>query len=195
MLHERSIKLRRGLLLGVGMAVLVPALATAAGYVMSEAGYRITANLTPSIPQGLYIANSDVPRQLERGQIVAFRPHNDAARYAYLQGWMKPNSVFLKTVGGVAGDTVCVDQELTIRTASTSGVPASFIRVGPVADADRQGRPLPHVLRGCQRIPYGYFLPIGQALTNSYDGRYYGLVPASHVQAVLQALWTWKGES
>lgn len=186
-------KVLRGLRIGLMLAVLVPSLALIIGYAMAQAGYRVTVNLTPSIPQGFYLADSAVPAVLRRGQLVAFYPHSSATQYAYDQGWVKPGAAYVKAVAAVAGDTVCVGAELTIRTRSGPGQPAEFRRVGPVHENDRTGRPLPHLLRGCQQVPDGYILPIGEGLPNSYDGRYYGFIPSSEVTAVLRPLITWGG--
>lgn len=185
---ETKTKLRKGLKRGLIMSVAVPVLATAAAFTMAQAGYTLTANLTPSVPVGLYIANRN-HGTVELGQLVGFYPHNDAAQHGFREGWMKPGSWYVKRVGAVAGDMVCVDKELTIRTAG-QGAPAQFVRVGPVAQHDRTGKPLPHVLAGCQRVPAGQFLPVGDGVPNSFDGRYYGFVPVSKIEATLRPLWT-----
>lgn len=186
-------KLHRGLRIGLGMALLVPLVALACGYVLAQAGYRLSVNLTPSIPQGFYLASDTVPPVLLRGQVVAFYPYSPATEHAFQQGWLKPGAAYHKRVAAVAGDTVCVGKDLTIRTVSRAGEPAAFIRVGEVATTDRQGRPLPRLLRGCQQVPVGHFLPIGDGLPNSYDGRYYGFVPIFRVHAILHPLFTWEG--
>ncbi|RNK73298.1 S26 family signal peptidase, partial [Xanthomonas vasicola] len=126
----------------------------------------------------------------ERGQLIAFPPHNAAARYGFERGWMKPGSLYIKRVGAVAGDTVCVDVEVTIATPTTPGHPATFTRVGAVSATDHTGVPLPHALQGCNRVPAGHIFPVGDGLANSYDGRYYGFVPVALIVGRITPIWT-----
>ncbi|TAA36404.1 signal peptidase I [Pseudoxanthomonas winnipegensis] len=182
-------KTRKGLKIGLALALIVPLTACAAALGLSALGYTFTANLTPSIAEGIYLLNHN-NRTAERGRIVAFKPHNAAAQYGYEQGWMKPGSWYIKRVAAVAGDTVCVGSEATVATPSEPGKPATFTRIGPVADTDRTGKPLPHELKGCSRVPPGHFFPVGDGLPNSYDGRYYGFVPVSNIDGNLTAIWT-----
>ncbi len=154
---------------------------------MARAGYTMTANLTPSVPMGLYVADHHVGT-LTRGQIVAFLPHNAAARYGIQRGWIKPGAVYVKRAAGLAGDLVCVGASLTIETRVQHAT-SEIMRIGPVARVDRKGRALPHELEGCNRVPIGYFLPVGDGLPNSFDGRYFGFVPVAAIQARLSPLW------
>lgn len=180
-------KLRKGLILGVSLAVLVPLIGVATATAMAHAGYTVIANLTPSVPGGLYLANHN-GGALSRGQIVSFLPHNAAAEYGFKQGWIKPGGTYIKRVVALAGDMVCVDTELAVAT-NDAGKPATYTRFGPVAKVDSKGRPLPHELSGCIRVPVGYFLPVGDGLPNSFDGRYYGFVPVNKITARLSPLW------
>lgn len=187
-MKDQKSRFRKGVIIGLTCAILAPTLAVVVAAGMKLKGYELRANLTPSIPEGIYLSDRN-KRDAVRGVYVGFQPHNEAARHAYERGWMKPESIYMKRVGAVAGDTVCADKELTIRTASV-GETAQFIRVGAIADSDSQGQPLPRMLSGCTRIPDGYFLPIGDGLPNSYDGRYYGFVPVSLIEATMRPLWT-----
>jgi signal peptidase I len=181
-------RLRNGLGLGGVLAFLAPVLGMVAAAGMAKAGYTMTANLTPSVPTGLYLADHHVGT-LTRGQIVAFLPHNAAARYGVERGWIKPGGSYIKRVAALAGDLVCVDAALTVTTVE-EGSAGTVKRIGPVARVDRSGRPLPHELQGCHRVPAGSFLPVGDGLPNSFDGRYFGFVSVSAVQARLTPLWT-----
>jgi len=164
---------------------------TAFAATMAHAGYTVTANLTPSIPVGLYVADHHIGA-ITRGEIVSFWPHNAAARYGFQRGWIKPGGTYIKRVVALAGDMVCVDKELIVATKAP-GKHGALKRIGMVAEVDRFGRPLPHELKGCNRVPIGYFLPVGDGLPNSYDGRYYGFVPVLAVQATLSPFWTAAG--
>lgn len=186
--QDRKQRVRRGLKLGVTLAVVGALAGGLVGWSLDRAGYTVTANLTPSVPVGLYISDAN-QQGAERGKLVAFYPHNEAAQYAFQRGWMKPGSVYVKRVAATAGDMVCADKELTVRTQSV-GETAAFVRVGEIAETDHDGQPLPHILSGCSRVPEGYFLPVGDGVPNSYDGRYYGFVPVSAIEANLRPLWT-----
>ncbi|WDK04553.1 S26 family signal peptidase [Xanthomonas campestris] len=179
----------KGLVIGLGFAVLAPTLGWVSARILAGLGFTVIANLSPSVAQGLYLLNRNV-RSAERGQLVAFPPHNAAARYGFERGWMKPGSVYIKRVGAVAGDMVCVNVEVTIATPTTPGNPATFTRVGAVAATDHTGMPLPRAVRGCNRVPAGHVFPIGDGLANSYDGRYYGFLPVSLIAGRITPLWT-----
>ena len=181
-------RLRNGLLLGGTLAAVAPLFGVVAAAAMAHVGYSVTANLTPSVPVGLYVADHRIGA-ITRGEIVSFGPHNAAARYGFQRGWIKPGGTYIKRVAAIAGDMVCVDNELTVAT-NVAGKLGALERIGPVAEVDRNGRPLPHELEGCHRVPAGYFLPVGDGLPNSYDGRYYGFVPVLAVQATLSPMWT-----
>jgi conjugative transfer signal peptidase TraF len=185
---KKNVKFRNGLLLGGALAVVAPLIGVMTATAMAHVGYSVTANLTPSVPVGLYIANHYIGA-IKRGQIVSFGPHNAAALYGFQRGWIKPGGTYIKRVGAIVGDLVCVDNELTI-TTNESGKLGTLKRIGLVAEVDRNGRPLPHELEGCHRVPAGYFLPVGDGLPNSYDGRYYGFVSVLAVQATLSPMWT-----
>ncbi|WAW97636.1 S26 family signal peptidase (plasmid) [Xanthomonas citri pv. malvacearum] len=161
-------KLIKGLALGLGLAVIAPAFGWASARGLASLGFTVIANLSPSVAQGLYLLNRN-KRSAERGQLVAFSPHNAAARYGFERGWMKPGSLYIKRVGAVAGDTVCVNTEVSIATPTAAGHPATYRRVGAVAATDRTGVALPHVLQGCTRVPAGHIFTIGDGLANSFD--------------------------
>ncbi|MCC8620598.1 signal peptidase I [Xanthomonas vesicatoria] len=179
----------RGLTIGLTLAVLAPAIGWTSARLLGAFGFTVIANLSPSVAQGMYLLNRNV-HSAERGQLVAFPPHNAAARYGFERGWMKPGSLYIKRIGAIAGDTVCVNVDVTIATPTTGGHPATFTRVGPVAATDHTGMPLPHTLQGCNRVPAGHMFPIGDGLANSYDGRYYGFVPVALIAGRISPIWT-----
>ncbi|RNK59639.1 S26 family signal peptidase [Xanthomonas vasicola] len=179
----------KGLIIGLSLAALAPAIGWTSARLLSAFGFNVIANLSPSVAQGMYLLDSN-KRSAERGQLIAFPPHNAAARYGFERGWMKPGSLYIKRVGAVAGDTVCVDVEVTIATPTTPGHPATFTRVGAVSATDHTGVPLPHALQGCNRVPAGHIFPVGDGLANSYDGRYYGFVPVALIVGRITPIWT-----
>ncbi|RNK87285.1 hypothetical protein C9408_15810, partial [Xanthomonas vasicola pv. vasculorum] len=130
--RKRAIK---GLIIGLTLTVLAPTIGWASARLLGAFGFTVIANLSPSVAQGMYLLNRDV-RSAERGQLVAFPPHNAAARYGFERGWMKPGSLYIKRIGAIAGDTVCVNVDVTIATPTTAGHPSTFTREGHVTAAD-----------------------------------------------------------
>ena len=137
-------------------------------------------NYTPSEPLGLYRLTYLSPGQYKRGMTVVFpvpapfRPMVDRRRYA------NPGTPMLKKIWGMPGDIVC----------ETAGWVALNGRIiGPVFRTDTEGRPLPRI-RGCYRIPPGYFFPASNYIKNSFDGRYIGVVPFTAIEAEATPEWT-----
>ena len=94
MKQDRKQRFRRGLKIGVALAVVGAVAGGLVGWSLDRAGYTVTANLTPSVPVGLYLSDAN-QQDADRGKLVAFYPHNEAAQYAFQRGWMKPGSVYV----------------------------------------------------------------------------------------------------
>ena len=127
------------------------------------AGLRI--NLTPSLPQGVYIVRPGTPG---KGHLVTFCLEGAFADLARERGYLVAGSCpsglrpLLKKIAGLPGDAIPNDL---------------FIR-----SADSLGRSIPSAL------PEGV-IPSGMALLladhpGSFDSRYFGLVPLDALQRV-----------
>jgi signal peptidase I len=151
-------------------------------YVFRLAGYSIIVNSTPSIKIGFYLLKyGNIEPQ--KGDYIAFIPESKAARYAYYMGWLKPNAPYLKRVSAVANDVVCVNAK---------GVFVNGFKLGDIAVKDRNNRVLPRAINGCEIVKDNYFLPLGDGVQNSYDGRYYGLVRIEAITGTISPIWTFK---
>ncbi len=128
-----------------------------------NAGLRV--NLTPSLPQGVYIVRPGTPG---KGDFVTFCLEGEFADLARERGYLVAGSCpsglrpLLKRIAGLPGDAIPGDL---------------FIR-----SADSRGRPMPSAL------PEGV-IPSGMALLladhpGSFDSRYFGLVPLDALQRV-----------
>jgi conjugative transfer signal peptidase TraF len=139
--------------------------------------HRMTWNLSPSVPRGLYALESrDASR---RGDLVVFQPAPRAAAIIYSRGYLPPGARLIKEIVGVPGDLVCVRAD---------GFFVNGVGFGDVAPFDSHGLPL-------TPYPFCGAVPPGQAFVAtraplSYDSRYFGPVPISSLTPVVP-LWTY----
>lgn len=145
-------------------------------------------NLTPSMPQGIYVMESAAERP-ERGDLVTFclesnNPFTELARERGYAGsgscplGLKP---FLKVLAGLPGDTV---------EASPDGIilGGSWLAGTARPEYDSQGRPVPPSLLQDGPIPDGQALVISQRHGGSFDSRHFGLVPLDSLTKVTPVL-------
>lgn len=145
----------------------------------SLTGPHFMLNLSSSEPLGIYRLRP-LTGTLKRGEMVWMKAPQKAGAFIYERGWLPRGWPLLKHVKAISGDTFCItDNTLTVNGAF----------VGPVSDRDRNGKPLPRI-RGSFDVPAGYFLPIATNIANSFDGRYFGPVPASSIIAIATPVMT-----
>lgn len=172
-------RLRRGPLRLPGIPVLAVALLSALWLAGWASGRRLVYNATDSEARGWYLA-APVTGPLTRAQFILFPVPTHVAGLVADRGWLPSSVPRLKRVGALAGDTVCIDAVLRIRSEA----------VGPVLSADAAGRPLPVSRRGCFTVAPGHVFPIGRSRAGSFDGRYFGEIPVHAVEATAVPLWT-----
>lgn len=161
----------RPLVLG-GTAIVVLAAAS-----LLFADDPVIYNHSPSLPAGFYLRTASEPA---RGRLIRFAMPPAAAAYARDRGNDISDVTFLKPIAAADGDRVCRDGP----TVSVNGAMAAVAR-----DLDSQGRPLP-AWSGCRTLVTGEVLVLATGAPNSFDSRYYGPVPASHILGVYRPLWT-----
>lgn len=150
------------------------------------AGYRI--NTTSSVPIGVYRIE---PGTIARGRIVAFCPPDNAAfqlgraRGYVLGGWACPGGYrpLFKPIAAMAGDVVTVAAE----GISVNGHPLRNTASRP---RDGEGRPLPVVPRGQHQVQPGQVWVVSTYNARSFDGRYFGAVPAAGIMGVARPIAT-----
>lgn len=138
---------------------------------------RLVWNASASVPIGLYAARS--PDGVRTGDLVAAHAPPAVARLMASRGYLPASLPMLKHVAATAGDTVC-------RSGARVSIDGS-----PVALAhahDRAGRLLP-VWSGCRTLRQAEVFLLNPASPGSFDGRYFGPIPARSITAILTPLW------
>lgn len=135
-------------------------------------------NASASVPIGFYAI--ECAGQLHVTELVAVDPPPELASFLAERRYLPRGVPMLKRILALPGQNVC----RTGRTVSIDG-----IAMGEALDSDSQRRPLP-VWQGCQRVPTGSIFLMNQGSAHSFDGRYFGLLPASMIVGRAVPLWT-----
>jgi conjugative transfer signal peptidase TraF len=139
---------------------------------------RFLWNATASMPIGLY--RVDPLRALRRGQMVAIRPTRTAAKLAADRHYLPLGLPLIKWVAGTEGDLVC-------RVGVTISVNGKTL--GTARLRDHIGRPLPR-WHGCAWLGPDDVFVMNAAVPDSFDGRYFGILPRSSILGRAVPVWT-----
>lgn len=137
-------------------------------------------NASASVPIGLYRLRPE--KRFHVTELVAIRPPDPLATFLDLNGYLPVAVPMLKRVLALPGQTVC-------RSGLTISVDG--IAMGDAWDRDARGRPLPK-WQGCRVVGQGELFLMNWQSSESLDGRYFGLLPASAVIGRALPLWTWE---
>lgn len=142
---------------------------------------RIVYNPSDSVPRGWYrIASTE---SLHVGGIVLVRLPTDTAALASQRGYLPAGVPLLKRIGAVSPQNVCIEKRF---------VRVDGVLVAAALAADRLGRPMP-IWQQCRMLDANEIFLLSLTNLASFDGRYFGPVPASAVIGIAQPLWTWSG--
>ena len=142
---------------------------------------RLIWNASASVPIGLYTVHP--AGSLQVSELVAVMPPYALASFLDERHYLPKGAPMLKRVLALPGQTVCrADRAITV----------GGIAMGEALDRDSRGRPLPS-WQGCQRIPDGDVFLMNRESEDSFDGRYFGLLPITTVVGRADPLWT-RGE-
>ncbi|MBI1206836.1 MAG: S26 family signal peptidase [Azospirillum sp.] len=133
-------------------------------------------NASASVPVGLYRLAPGAPG---RDDFVLVRLPEALRALAAGRGYLPRAVPLIKRLKAAAGDSIC---------AAGSVI---FINGRPVAERlarDARGRPLP-VWRGCRMLVPGEVFLLGGPSPASFDGRYFGPLPAAAIIGRLVPLW------
>jgi conjugative transfer signal peptidase TraF len=136
-------------------------------------------NDSASVPLGFW---SRLQTPIVKGVVIGFHPPQAAMPYvlAHMPEYAH-QKLILKYVVATAGDRIC-------RAGEAFSVNGDVL--GQAATADRQGRALP-AWQGCQTLTAGEVAVFSNRIPNSFDSRYYGVIPAANIIGVYRPLWTW----
>ena len=139
---------------------------------------RYIWNASNSVPIGLYRVQP--VNRLKVTELVAVQPPDLLAAFLDLNGYLPIGVPMLKRVLALPGQTVCRNG-LTIAVDGTD--------VGDARERDGRGRPLPS-WSGCRIIAEGDVFVMNWQSEDSFDGRYFGPLPASAVIGRAVPVWT-----
>lgn len=135
-------------------------------------------NVTHSVPTGLYwIGDKDM---LVVGDRVAIEPSAAVRQLLAERGYLPIRVPLLKRVAAVSGQRVCRFRH---------GITIDGQLVALALASDRLGRPLP-VWSGCHVLGPGEIFALNPGEPASFDGRYFGPLPASVVTGRAMPVWT-----
>ena len=143
------------------------ALALLLASVMAKWHPLVIWNQTASAPIGLYWVEQGPP---SAGDLAVVRLPGHTADLAACRGYLPHSAYLLKPVAGTGGDRVC-------RRGGNVFIGSAF--VARALEADGRERPLPQ-WQGCRILRAGEFFLLGRAPA-SFDGRYFGPIPAEYV--------------
>lgn len=139
---------------------------------------QLVWNASASTPIGLYlVASADA---LDADDLVAVLPPEPIAGSMVERGYVGAGVPLLKHVAARSGQVVC-------RRGRSIRIDGALI--GDALYCDRQGRDLP-IWQGCHRLSDGEVFVMNPNVRDSFDGRYFGVLPASSVIGRVIPLFT-----
>jgi conjugative transfer signal peptidase TraF len=134
-------------------------------------------NASASVPIGLYHVQPE--DHLAITDLVVVVPPEPVAGFLAERDYLPRGVPLLKRVLALPGQTVCRNHLAVM----IDGVVMSFAR-----ERDHRGRPLP-VWQGCQIIAEGDVFLMNWQSADSFDGRYFGPLPAASILGRAVPLW------
>lgn len=138
---------------------------------------KLVWNASPSAPIGLYWV--DPPDALRHGDLVVADAGPPLAAVLAERGYLAPGVPLIKPLAALPGQRIC---RLGL------AVLIDGVVVAQARTHDRRGRSLP-VWRGCETIAPGAVFLMNPAHKDSFDGRYFGPLPATAIVGRARPLW------
>ena len=139
---------------------------------------RFIWNASGSVPIGFYGLRP--AGKLAVSQLVAVQPPRPLATFLADRRYLPRGIPLLKRVLALPGQAVCRDQ---------LAITVDKIEMGAAREYDRSGRPLP-IWQGCQVIGDGEVFLMNWRSADSFDRRYFGVLPTSAIIGTAEPLWT-----
>jgi conjugative transfer signal peptidase TraF len=162
------------------LTIAIGAVAVLAGTIVAKPFPIYIWNSSESVPLGLYRLRPASNYHVT--ELVAVQPPERLASYLDRNGYLPTGVPMLKRVLALAGQTVC-------RTEGT--ITVDGIEMGEAREHDSRGRPLP-VWQGCDVVEDGKLFLMNWQAADSFDGRYFGMTPATAVIGRVLPVWTWE---
>jgi conjugative transfer signal peptidase TraF len=142
---------------------------------------KLIWNASASTPIGFYAIGRGHPPEVT--DLVAVRPPEPLASFMVDRGYVGRGVPLLKRIAAVPGQRVCrAGRSITIDT----------VMMGDALERDRAGRPLP-AWQGCHVIASDELFLMNWQVHDSFDGRYFGPLPATSVIGRAIPLYTDEG--
>lgn len=135
-------------------------------------------NASASVPTGLYLIRGK--QSIHVGERVAIEPPPELRRLLAERGYLPVGIPLLKRVAAVSGQRVC-------RFAHGITIDGALVSIARAQD--RRGRPLP-AWSGCRRITPGELFVMNPDAPDSFDGRYFGVLPMHALIGRATPIWT-----
>jgi conjugative transfer signal peptidase TraF len=158
-------------------AAVVPIIGAVALSIVLPPRPRLVWNASASAPIGLYSVTLGVI--VKRGDTVIAKMPATVRLLAASRRYIPADVPLVKHVGGVPGDTICAAG----RTITINGR-----RVAIRLLSDGAGRPMPRWY-GCHLMLPGELFLLSPDAPASFDGRYFGISPATDIIGTAKLLW------
>ena len=134
-------------------------------------------NASASVPIGLYAVERT---QLRVANLVVARPPEPLASLLADRGYLPRGVPLLKHVSALSGQSVC---------RNSLAVTIDGAAIGEARERDSRGRPLPS-WQGCRFVSADEVFLMNRQSADSFDGRYFGPLPASSIIGRAVPVWT-----
>lgn len=138
---------------------------------------RLVWNASASAPVGLYRV---LPGKTVPGDLVLVHTPDSVRQFASERGYLPANVPLIKRIVAAGGDVACATGNVIFINGHAAA--GRLVR-------DRIGRMLPG-WSGCHRLDSSEVFLLMQGVTDSFDSRYFGPVPATMIIGRLAPLWT-----
>ncbi len=135
-------------------------------------------NTSESVPIGLYRLRPI--GKLVVAELVAIWPPEPLATLLDERGYLPRGIPMLKRVAAVPGQKVCREH---------LAITIDGIAMGAARERDGRSRPLP-VWQGCRVVTDGEVFLMNWQSDDSFDGRYFGVLPTTSIVGEAEPLWT-----
>lgn len=124
-------------------------------------------NASASVPVGLYVVQPNAP--LRPGDLAVTHLPADTQRLAATRHYLPSDVLLIKPVAAVSGSEIC---------RQGNGIYVDGVRLGEAHSVDRRRRPLPN-WQGCRVVTTAEIFLMNPAVSDSFDGRYFGPIARS----------------